>query len=41
MDTFNGIGRHVISDGVHLNSTGLANWYQTLPDHAVKYDLDQ
>lgn len=41
VDTFNGIGKHVVNDGVHLNSTGLANWYQTLLDHAAKYDLDQ
>ena len=26
VDTFNGIGNHVVSDGVHLSSTGLANW---------------
>lgn len=41
VDTFNGIGHHVVSDGVHLSSTGLANWYQTLLDHAVKYDLSE
>lgn len=39
VDTFNGIGRHVVSDGVHLSSTGLANWYQTLLDHAQKNSL--
>lgn len=41
VDTFNGIGKHVVNDGVHLSSTGLANWYQTLLDHAQKYELSE
>ena len=41
MDTFNGIGNHVVSDGVHLSSTGLANWYQALLDHAQTYALSE
>lgn len=41
VDTFNGIGNHVVSDGVHLSSTGLANWYQALLDHAQTYALSE
>ena len=41
VDTFNGIGKHVVSDGVHLSATGLANWYQTLLDHAELYGLSE
>ena len=41
VDTFNGIGKHVVNDGVHLSMTGLNNWYQTLLDHAERYGLSE
>lgn len=39
VDTFNGIGKHVLGDGVHLTPLGLDCWYQTLLDHAQQYSL--
>lgn len=41
LDTFTGIGKAAASDGVHLNDTGKAKWYETIVAHAEELELSE
>ena len=41
LDTFTGIGKAAASDGVHLNDTGKAKWYETILAHAQELELSE
>ena len=41
VDTYMGIGRDVVADGVHIGMVGYGNWYKTLLKHAETYQLSE
>ena len=41
VDTYLGIGRDVVADGVHIGMYGYKNWYNTLLRHAETNELSQ
>lgn len=41
VDTYMGIGRDVVADGVHIGMVGYGNWYKTLLKHAETNQLSE